>query len=212
MKKLSNLILLSIILFSLFSFTNVSNWEKTTIFYDDFEDNRHDWLLDSEFSKGTIRNGIYTLSSLGERSDIRVQNLDLINETRDFEIEASIKIIGESKFCNSIIWGTPSIGGQYEEGLSFGINSHQKFIALETKDWVAHDFFPWQENSIIKSNAFNKLLVRKRADEYLFYINDILVRNLSTDAFQGQNFGFHAANGATIQIDYLKVSVFLPRA
>lgn len=212
MRKINNLITLCITLFSIFSFTTISEFEKTIVFYDDFDDNRNDWILDTDFSKGDINNGIYELASLGERSDIRVQNLDLIKETYDFEIEANIKIIGESKFCNSIIWGTPSVGGEYEEGLSFGINSYQKFIALETKDWVAHDFFDWQDDSVIKENAFNKLLVRKNQQEYHFYINDNLVKVLSTEAFQGHNFGFHAANGATIQIDYLQVSVFLPRA
>jgi hypothetical protein len=212
MKKINKFILLSITLFSIFSFTNISEFEKIIIFYDDFEDNRNNWLLDTEFSKGNINNSIYELSSLGQRSDIRVQNIDLINEVRDFEIEASIKIIGESKFSNSIIWGTPSMGGQYEEGLSFGINSQQRFIGLKTEDWLAHDLFGWQDNLVIKQNAFNKLLVKKELGKYHFYINNILVKTLQAEAFRGQNFGFHAANGATIQIDYLKISVFLPRA
>ena len=212
MKKTNKFILLSITLFSLFSFTNALKFEKTIIFCDSFQDNRHNWLLDSEFSTGNISNGIYQLVSLGERSDIRVQHLGLMNGIHDFEIEVSIRIIGESEFCNSIIWGTTSIGGQYEEGLSFGINSHQKFIALETKDWVAHDFFGWEKDNGIKKHGFNKLLVRKKLDQYHFYINDRLVKTSSTKTFQGQNFGFHVANGATIQVDYLKVSTFLPRA
>jgi len=212
MKKINQFILLSITLFSLFGFTNISEFDKTVIFYDGFDDNRHRWLLDTEFANGNINNGIYELTSLGRRSDIRVQHLDLINEVRDFEIEASIKIIGNSQFSNSIIWGSSSIGGKYKEGLSFGINSQQKFIAMKTEDWVAHDFFTWQPTPIIKENAFNKLVVKKRTDKYHFYINGTLVKTLSTSIFNGQNFGFHAANGATIQIDYLKVSVFLPRA
>ena len=212
MKTTKKIILLSITLFSIFSFNNVSEFDKTIIFYDDFNDNRYNWLLDTEFSKGSIDNSIYELTSLGNRSDIRVQNVDLINENRDFEVEASIRIVGESAYSNSIVWGSSSVGGHYKKGLSFGFNSHQKFIALQTKDWVAHDFFSWRKDSAIKRNEFNKLLVRKQSDHYHFYINNVLVETLSTKVFNGRNFGFHVANEATIQIDYFKVSIFLPRA
>jgi hypothetical protein len=212
MKKNNYFILLSTALFFFSSFTIPPKFDEIIIFYDDFSDNRHNWALETDLSKGFIRNGTYELSSLGKKSDIRVQHLELIDESRDFEIEASLRIVGDSPYSNAIIWGSSSFEGQYEEGFSFGFNSQQQFIALETKASIAHDFFHWQNYPRIHKSEFNKILVKKERNKYHFYINDVLVKTATVRIFEGKNLGFHAANGATIQVDYLKISVFMQRA
>ena len=215
MKSHANLIILSLAIILLSSFTvpvNVTTYSDLIIvFEDNFDDNSKNWVLGTQYSEGTIQDGYFELSSMGERSDIRIQSLDIVNESYDFEVESSIRILGDSDFCNSIIWGSPSVGGHYERGLSFGFNSNKEFIALNTQDWIAEDLTNWEITEIIQPNDFNKVLLKKIGNEYRFYINDILVKTLPFVEFEGYNFGFHAANGATIQVDYFKVSVYAPR-
>lgn len=187
-------------------------YECVTVFEDHFDDNRHFWKLDTRYSEATIQNGVMELVSLGERSDIRVQSLERFLGQHDYEIETSIKIIGESSYSNSIVWGTTSTGGYYEQGLSFGFDSQQRFITLETRDWAAYDLTSWTQSSAIQQGEFNKITIRKKGHEHLFFINDVLLVKTVAQPLLGANFGIHVANGATIQVDYLKAKVYLPRA
>ncbi len=188
------------------------SYEQFVVFEDNFDDNHNNWVLTTHYSSGTIKNGHMELSSSGDHSDIRMQNLETVNDENDFEIEASIKIKGASTFCNALVWGTSSIGGYFEEGYSFGFNSEQRFIALDVKNWIAEDIIDWEYSDVLATDDFNKIVIRKKGDLHLFYINDIQVKALPAKSFDGQNFGFHVANGATIQVDYFKVSIFIPRS
>lgn len=188
------------------------SYERFVVFEDNFDNNQNKWILTTHYSTASIENGHMQLVSNGDHSDIRMQNLDMVNDENDFEIEASIKIIGTSTFCNALVWGTSSIAGYFEEGFSFGFNSEQRFIALDVKDWIAEDIIDWEYSDVLATNDFNKIVIRKKGDLHLFYINDLLVKALPAKSFQGQNFGFHVANGATIQIDHFKVSIFIPRS
>ncbi len=186
--------------------------DEVVIFQDDFDDTSKHWVMDTRYANGVIENGYYELTSNGERSDIRMQQLDIVREENDFKVEARIKIIGDSPFSNAIVWGTWAVGGGFEEGYSFGFNSRGEYIILSTEDWVANDITNWEAASVIAPNDYNTLLLYKKGGQHLFYINGKLVKTLPSEEFIGQNFGFHAANGSTIQVDYFKVSIFVPRA
>jgi hypothetical protein len=96
--------------------------------------------------------------------------------------------------------------------MSFGFNSKKEFIALNTVDWVARDITHWEFTDFIQPDDYNIIKLRKKGEKYYFYINNQLVKELQPRDFIGQNFGFHAANSATIHVDYFKVSIYVPLA
>jgi hypothetical protein len=194
------------------SFTTTINYDKIIVFEDHFDDNSKDWQLNTAYSQGLIHDGYFELASLGERSDIRMQSLEVVKDGYDFEIEAAIQILDDSDFCNAIVWGTSSTDGDFEKGQSFGINSRKEFIALDTREWVAHDLINWENSELIVPATYNKILLKKEGKNYHFFINEELVKSLPIQSFDGNNFGFHAANGATIRVDYFKVSIFVATA
>jgi len=199
-------------IFLLASAHDIVNNHEIVVFYDDFKNNDNNWVLDTRYSTGSIQDGYFKLISGGERSDIRIQTLDRVKEVNDFKVEAKIKIIGDSPYSNAIVWGTNTVGGHFEEGLSFGINSNQEFIVLNTQNWVAESVIKWELSDKILADDYNIIQLRKKGDEYHFYINNQLVKTLPSELFIGQNFGFHAANDATIHVDYFKVSIYVPIA
>ncbi len=194
------------------SFTTTIQYDKVVVFEDHFNDNSKNWQLDTEYSEGTIHNGYYELTSFGQRSDIRIQPLKVVKEGYDFEVEATIQILNDSDFSNAIVWGTSSTDGDFEKGQSFGINTRKEFIALDTREWVAHDLTNWEISELIIPSNYNKIVLRKKGNNYHFFINEVLVKTLPAQSFDGNNFGFHAANNATIRVDYFKVSIFVPMA
>lgn len=194
------------------SFTTTILYDKIVVFEDHFDDNSKNWQLNTGYAQGFIHDGYYELTSLGERSDIRMQTLEMVKEGYDFEIEAAIQILDDSEFCNAIVWGTSSTDGAFEKGQSFGINTRKEFIALDTREWVAHDLMNWENSELIIPATYNKIVLIKKGKKYHFFINEKLVKILPIQSFDGNNFGFHAANGATIRVDYFKVSIFVTAA
>lgn len=200
--------------YSFFSYSQVkysdySENEKESIFFDDFLINSLGWRNDSKekCNKYVITPGFYELKSLCKEkiitSDFNYNNEFRIDENRDFEIETSYMISkGTDETYSSIRFGQDT---NLERLFSFVHNGIGEFsIKKFDNDWI--DIIPWTFSELIKKNRFNKMTIRKLANQYYFFINEALVFNCPYEPFYGQVLTFLTTQNSTMKIDFIKIS------
>lgn len=213
-KKYKYLITIFLISYSFLSYAQVkysdySEKEKESIFFDDFLNNNFGWRDDSKekCNKYVVTPGFYELKSLCKEkiitSDFNYNNEFKIDENRDFEIETSYMILkGAEETYSSIRFGQDT---NLERLFSFVYNGYGEFsVKKYDKDWI--DILPWTTSEIIKKNSFNKMTIRKIADKYYFFINEIIVFNCPYEQFFGQVLTFLTTQNSIMKIDFIKIS------
>lgn len=164
---------------------------KTPIFIEDFNDNANTWSLgNSTFTNRSISDGVLKFKSLSVGNYLIDKNID-IDQSKDFEIEMSIKFLGAV--------GTTTLyyGGSNNNNLS-GFYLNQKGIINIGN--ILNGFEYAQTEIPILTNQFNKITFRKLGSNTFFYINEKHVdKQLFVDFF-GNKLGI-GINGEPTEIE-----------
>lgn len=182
---------------------------KENVFFDDFSTNKNNWtMVIDERSFRKIENGYlnywssFTNDPKYWRSAFCLKNID-IDETKNFEIEVSIKCTQYGVSIIPLIWGrnTENLNTYY-----FGFSSNDEFQIMKYEN---NDFSPFtklNKTTALLTNDFNKLTIRKFGDKLYFFINEVLVHQMPVVKLPGNEFGFQAPSNSTVIADYIRLS------
>lgn len=202
---------LIIVLLILFSFSGITAQqaytdttpdEKTELFSDSFDSNSNNWITDNYWIAGSFSEGAYRISCKNYRQQSGLSFIPVPLELNsDFEIEGSFKI--ES--------GTGA--------LIFGLTDDFEHFRVEIDPkknlTIIHDMpskgridilFSGKTGLVNENGTLNKITVRKTGNNWYFFINDILFRELKNLTLNGNKTGFSVSLKSSISVDYLSVS------
>ena len=179
----------------------VNPGNKSSLFTDYFDDNSHKWNLQS--TGGIVvklDDGFLILKSENNKNTVTAKIE--INENENFEIETSLKFLsGNKKRAFGLQWGKSIKGDRY---FSFVINASGQF-AISKYSGAYISYKQEAESSLIRTNGFNKLTIRKVDNMMYFFLNETLVYSREYKLAYGKFIGFQSAGGNTVQADYLTI-------
>lgn len=178
--------------------------DPNVLFFDDFQDNRHGWLIeDTERTRSDIEHGDYVIAKKA-RWGISARSIEcMLNQEEDFVIETVItKREGCDEYGYGIIWGCKTSRDTYK----FVITGEGRHLygRVEYSDWRGMDAFGWS-GSVHTGNATNKLALRKVESTLFLLVNDSLVHVTEFEAFTPSNVGFILEDRMKIEVESLVV-------
>jgi hypothetical protein len=183
------------------SYNDYDKTSKSLQYQEDFNNNSKNWSLRSEeeFIR-TIQNGVLSLQSTVNRAKILFQPVE-INENLDYEIETSIKFVtGKENTGHALLFGKSS-------GSDFGFYyTNQGSYKISKYDSEYKDYIDFTNSPFLKSNAYNKITLRKVGQNWYFFINEVLCHEMKSEPFFGNNIGFQVGGTSIIHVDYLYIS------
>jgi len=201
------------LIFNVFSQTNYHDYQdndKQQIFFEDFTNNNYGWYVGSDHDCRfyTLNYGYYELKSscTGQYTKINFNqnNGFYIDESRDFELESSIMYVsGEDNNGNQFFWGQ---GANQIDRFVFAISGNAHFVVWKNINNQWTDLKPWTPTELIKISEYNKLTIRKIANNYYFFINENHVSTIPFEPLLGQQLGWQTNQNTTIRINYCKLS------
>ncbi len=78
-------------------------------------------------------------------------------------------------------------------------------FTIDKYDGVFSDYVPFTISDHVNRYAFNKITVRKIADNYYFFLNEKLVHTMPFEPFFGNLVGFQVGDNSTIMIDHIDI-------
>ena len=170
-------------------------------FFDNFNDNRNNWLEEKIPDSHLFQNGYLFFNSPFHTPYLTGINVNF-DETQDFQIETSIQFIsGKIDEFIGIFWGILVFSETYKFGFSAN-GKHKIFKDYSTSQEIIQD---WTLSGLVNPKSTNKLTIRKVNNQYYFFINEKLVHSSIYFPLPGFDFGFEAAQQTTIKVDFLKL-------
>jgi hypothetical protein len=185
------------------SYSDYGYDDRNNLFYDSFNSSGKGWEEDNTSTKNFyLLDGTYILNNKkasGTATSLITVDLDT---SKDFEIEAKIKVLNSLKKTQliSLVWGS-SIDKNY-----FGFTSEGSYRISKYVDGSYSAYKDWTELSSVSEYSYNKLTIRKVASRMYFFVNGTLVYNMSFKKFFGNRIGFQSPSKTKIKADYLRVS------
>ena len=178
--------------------------DPDVLFFDDFLDNRHGWLIeDTERTRSDIAHGDYVIVKKG-RWGISSRSIEWgLNQEEDFIIETVItKIEGHNDYGYGMTWGTTNTRDTYK----FMITGEGRYIygRMKYSDWRGMEGFE-TSGCVHPGNATNKLTMKKEGSRLLLFINDSPVHETEFQAFSPNNVGFILEDSMKIEVDSIAV-------
>jgi hypothetical protein len=124
-----------------------------------------------------------------------------IDQSRDFEIEASIKII---KGSGGLIFGMNDKYDHYRVEFN---NKSDLFVVNNIPSRNKNDILlESPDNKAVKSGSVNKIKIIKYKGTHSIYVNGSLIREFKNIIPPGNKVGFNVGTNSDISVDYLSVS------
>lgn len=189
---------------------SIPDENREEIFYDNFSTNRNNWTLvidDRSFRKlesGSLKCWSFNTNDPKFWKSAFILKKINIDESKDFEIEVSVKCSQYGQSVIPVIWGRNSetLGTLY-----FGYSSTGQIQILNFKNNNFEYIFNSNKKSeFVKIDDYNKLTVRKCSGIIYFFINEKLVYKIDYFKLPGNEFGIQAPSNSVVYIDYLKLS------
>ena len=180
--------------------------DKQHAFFDEFDDNRNRWDLGSIYLEERIQEGEYYCASLTSYTYVKHRPVSM-NQSGNYEVEISMRYVkGSERSVLGLTFGRDVRGNEYSFFLN-PRNPRSRFkISKYDRDQNV-DFQSWQYfGNRYNKHAYNRLMVRKVADEWFFFINEELVYKMEGQALFGNGFGFTVGGNTAVEVDYLRVS------
>lgn len=201
-------------------------WSQTTVFYDEFTDNRNHWEDETEETEiSRPENGKYYVKVLDGNYHFYYVPVDL-DYNRDFAIETQCLILDypvKKKGAPSVYW-FDKYKKRYDGvvGLIWGTNNDMSFNYAFYAPWYKgvgyYTMYKGKGTPIYRKNADDcyysdnirgsyKLKVVKSGNRVLFYVNDVLEFN--SDYYQpfGKGIGFYVyGEKMAVAFEHLKVT------
>jgi len=178
--------------------------EKEVVLFDQFDKFNNYWLLGIEENSWieNIEDGNLYFQSLTNKPKEDLIPV-IIDQKRDFEIEAKIKLLkGNMEKAYGLQWGNSKDPMKQYDFYLTG-NGH---FTIDKYTGEFHDFVPFTQSDKVNSYTYNKLTIRKVDDQYYFFLNEHLVHSMPFEPFYGNLMGFQVAENSTILVDYFNVS------
>jgi hypothetical protein len=174
------------------------------IFSDDFSKFNNYWLLGVEENSWaeSIENGGLVFQSLTNKPKEDLLPV-VIDQKRNFEIEASIKIAeGLMDKAYGIQWGKAV---DPVKQFDFYLSGNGQFT-IDKYTGEFKDYVPFTVSDKVNSYAFNKITIRKVDAKYYFFLNEKLVHSMPFEPFFGNLIGFQVAERSTIIVDKIEIA------
>jgi hypothetical protein len=176
---------------------------KQDIAYDEFNTVDPDrWYIGQGETNCNIKDGEYTIEQTTNQPTILYANVAAIDQQRDFEIEAMIKLEkGDPNEAGSgLIWGKEASKFYF-----FGFNqSGFLTVAKNNPSWtILQD---WEKHYMLNKKEYNLLTVRKVAGTMFCFINMKLFYTGPYQPFFGTKLGFYVAPQSTLKIKEFRTS------
>lgn len=203
---------LSISAFAQFNYSDYTERDKKTFYFDDFTNNVNRWWEgNSPDALGIIENGCYTLEWKSDATPIwNSFNTVPINFSKDYEIETFVKQSGgTSGNLFGLTFNRSNIGE-----CGFVVNTNGGSVVFQDRKGEERRFIKdGGENTpdvTIAANNFNKLTIRKVGQKFYFFINEKLIKEGYVFDFSSTAIGFQLWYKTKISVDYLRVSYIEP--
>jgi hypothetical protein len=182
------------------AYASVDPGSKTDLFIEHFANNFNNWPTGSSANTTSqISGGSYFFESKTS-SAYFVSKPIALDESRNFEIEASIKVESGTN-PGMLQWG-----GSSSSDLSFlGFTRDSTVLLGNWTTGISTSF----TSPAVRRNDFNKLTVRKQGSTYYLYLNEQFIDVLEYAPLPGDLFAFYTGAQTAIRIDYLFVR-YLP--
>ena len=170
---------------------------------DYFSDNKNNWYeYESEEKFVAVENGKYVIEVKLFIAHLSWQR-NVIDTTKDFQIESSmLHVSGITNNGYGLSLG--ELDNNFENQYSFTINADGYYTIFKRINNNIVNIINWTYSSYInQGNKTNKLSVTKSGDNLLFYINDMMVNQISSEFLFGDDVGFEVDNAQRIEIDYI---------
>ena len=192
--------------------TGLSKYEKepvvSKIFYDNFFDNRNQWLIKNDKDINITLNTKYTLQHKTEGFYYSWQSTEL-DYSRDFLIEMGLEHNeGTDDYGYGLVFGLKDMNSYYvfliADG-SYKINKWENGNQTKIKDWT--------DDPVIKKGNYvsNLLQVFRMGDQWKFYVNRHLVTTTRALPGFGKYIGVEVQDKQKISVNYIKAaSLYFP--
>jgi len=178
------------------TFSSVS--QRVPVLTENYNDNSRNWTVgNSQISRAEIRDGIYRFESKASDSGFFVARPQIIDQSRDFEIEANIRIVSGTGSA-LLQWG----GNNSSNFYFLGFNAQGSGVV---GNWAV-GVSAGNKISNLKSSGFNKLTIRRIGDFYHLYINEVYYEILEFEPFMGNSIGYLVGPNTEMYIDDVKIS------
>lgn len=182
---------------------------KNDIFSDDFSTNKNNWtMVIDERSFRKIENGYlnywsyFTNDPTFWRSAFCLKNIE-IDETKNFELEISVKCTQYGVSIIPLIWGrnTENLNTLY-----FGFTSKGEFQVLKFENNAFSNLSKLIRSDAIIPSNYNLLTLRKFGSKLYFFINKELVFQMPSINLPGHEFGFQAPSNSNVFADFIRMT------
>jgi hypothetical protein len=183
-------------------YTDISTFEKLSVFTETFENNYNNWITDNSYINGRITNGSLDVVCKNYKQSTGLTYKSVpIEYSNDFEIETSISI---HRGTGAIVFGMNEKLDHYR----VEITDKNLLVILKntpSRKKIEKLLSP-SINSSIKSGAYNIITIRKLKNTFFIFINETLVGQFIDLKPAGDLVGFNVGLDSEISVDYLKVS------
>ncbi len=178
---------------------DLSALERKPLINETFSDNSAKWITDNQYLSGKIGNGIYSLKckNFQGSSGLTTVKVDL-DRTRDFEIEASLKIISGS---GGLVLGMTGNYSHYRIEIN---DNGDIYVARQTSK--LENLFKSARNPSVMAGIGNKIVVSKYNNTFYLFINDSFIKEFRGISLDGTGFGFNVGLKSEVEAGSVKIS------
>ncbi len=188
-------------------YSGIPDKDRHTVIFDEFEDNRNKWNLESKYIDMRIDNGDYFYCNNRRDNPYPKRKSFVFNRTGDYEIEIRMRFVrGVSTSPMGLIFGGDSKGNIF----NFYFTPQGEYKISQYFNYRSRDLKSWMHNKSIQQYSMNTLTVRKVGTEWYYFINRDLVYRTTAVPLFGSDFGFLVSGKTAAEIDYFKIQELQP--
>ncbi|GAB4403445.1 MAG: hypothetical protein OHK0039_02640 [Bacteroidia bacterium] len=179
----------------------VSERDKQTAFFDEFDDNRYKWDLGSSFLNERIYNGDFYCASLTALPYQKRRDVPL--DQSNYELEIRMRYVkGDENSGMGLVFGRDIRGNEY----FFQFNALGYYRIGKVDRSKTYEFQSWKPCPQLTRHSYNALTLRRVGPTWYFFINQKLITSMDAMPFFGSEAGFTVGGYSAVEVDYLRVS------
>jgi hypothetical protein len=188
---------------------------------DDFADDANEWVDPTNKNPVLIQkivDGKLCLDSFTDEMGVASSIFVDINDSKDFSIEAKMKIAGRNKLAYACVNFGASKLTEASRNISgvevptdigdkkyyFGYSDFGELLVAEWNKGKEKYFYRGYSDAVNK-DGFNKMLIEKKNDSISYVINDSVIFKQKPMKLKGRGVGFSVSPNSTLWVDYIKI-------
>jgi len=188
-------------------YSGVPDSDRHTIIFDEFEDNRNRWNLESKYLKMRIDKGDYFYCDNLRDTPYPKRKNFVFDINGNYEVEIRMRFVrGMEGSPLGLIFGGDNEGNSfnffYTPQGEYKISQYYNYRSIELKTWTPHPS--------IQQYSMNTLTVRRINNEWYYFINRELAYRTTAKQLFGGDFGFMVSGNTAVEIDYFKIQELKP--